>query len=128
MLVRFTKSNDLKQILARSGARVEPEPARFQVKWAGVGAIKGKWPAPEPESELKCFESFAPEQRQEPFKFSRLHQLWRDSLCYLVPRLHLLVFAMRNEICPKCKRFFALSKPDLVTCYAIAVFSTRFRD
>jgi len=40
----------------------------------GVGAVDGKWPALEPESELKSFENLAPEQEPEPLKFSRLHQ------------------------------------------------------
>jgi len=50
------------------------EPAKFRLKGSGVGglgAIKGKWPAPEPESELKSYENLAPEQ--EPLIFSRLH-------------------------------------------------------
>jgi len=47
-------------------------PAKFRSKGAGVGAIKGKWPAP--ESELRNFENLA--QEPEPLKFSRLHQPW----------------------------------------------------
>jgi len=50
------------------------EPAKFRSKGAGVGVIKGKWPAP--ESELRSFENLALEQEPEPLKFSRLHQLW----------------------------------------------------
>jgi len=50
------------------------EPAKFRSKGAGVGVIKGKWPPPEPESELRSFENLPPEQ--EPLKFSRLHQTW----------------------------------------------------
>jgi len=30
---------------------VEPEPTKFRSKGAGVGAIKGTWPAPELELE-----------------------------------------------------------------------------
>jgi len=52
----------------------EPEPAKFRSK--GVGAIKRKWPAPEPESELRSFENLVPEQGPEPLKFSRLYQPW----------------------------------------------------
>jgi len=52
----------------------EPQPAKFRTKWSGVGAIKGKWPAP--ESELRSFENLAPEQEPEPLKFNRLHQPW----------------------------------------------------
>jgi len=54
--------------------RAEPEPAKFRSKQAGVGAIKGKWPAQEPELELRSFENLAPEQESEPLKFSQLHQ------------------------------------------------------
>jgi len=54
-----------------SGARAEQEPAKFRSKGAGVVAIKGKWPAPEPESELRSFENLAPEQEPEPLKFSQ---------------------------------------------------------
>jgi len=57
-----------------SGAGAEPEPAKFRLKGAGVGAIKGKWPAPEPKSELRSFENLTPEQEPELLKFSRLHQ------------------------------------------------------
>jgi len=54
---------------------VEPDPAKFRLKGAGVGAaIQGKWPAPELESELRNFENLAPEQEPEPLKFSLLHQ------------------------------------------------------
>jgi len=53
-----------------SGAGVEPELAKFRLKGAGVGAMKGKWPA----SELRSFKNLAPEQEPEPLKFSRLHQ------------------------------------------------------
>jgi len=35
--------------------------------------MKGKWPAPEPESELRSHENHA--QEPEPLKFSRLQQL-----------------------------------------------------
>jgi len=48
----------------------ELEPAKFRSKGAGVGAIKGKRPAPEPE--LISFVNLASEQ--EPLKFSRIHQ------------------------------------------------------
>jgi len=71
ILFRYTKINDLQQILVWSGAGAEPEPEKFRSK--GVGAMKGKWPAPEPESELRSFENLAPEQEQEPLKFSWLH-------------------------------------------------------
>jgi len=53
---------------------VEPEPAKFRSKGTGVGAIKGKWPAP--ETDLRSFQTLAQEQEPEPLKFSRLHQLW----------------------------------------------------
>jgi len=59
-------------MLVRSGAGVEPEPAKFRSKGAVVGAIKGKWPAP--ESELRSFKNLAPEQEPEALKFSRIHQ------------------------------------------------------
>jgi len=55
-------------------ARAEQEPAKFRSKAAGVGAINGKWPAPEPESELSSFENLAPEQDPEPLKYNRFHQ------------------------------------------------------
>jgi len=51
---------------------MEPEPAKFKSKGAGVGATKGKCPAP--ESELRIFEILAPKQEPEPLKFSRLNQ------------------------------------------------------
>jgi len=41
---------------------VKPEPAKFRPKGSGVGAIKEKWPAPEPELELRSFENLAPEK------------------------------------------------------------------
>jgi len=44
-------------------------------KKAGVGVIKGKWPASKPESGLRSFEHLAPEQEPEPLKFNRLQQL-----------------------------------------------------
>jgi len=53
---------------------VEPESTKFRSKGAEVGAMKGKWPAPDPESELRSFENLAPEQKPEPLKFSRLNQ------------------------------------------------------
>jgi len=56
---RYTKINDLKQTLDWT----EPEPAKFRSKGAGVGAIEGNWSAPEPESELRSFENFAPDQK-----------------------------------------------------------------
>jgi len=43
-------------------------PAKFRSK--GVGAIEGKWPAADPESELRSFENLALEQEPEPLKFS----------------------------------------------------------
>jgi len=74
ILFRYTKINDLYQILVRSGAGAEP--AKFRSKGSGVGAIKGKWPPPEPESELRSFENLDLEQEPEPLKFSRLYQPW----------------------------------------------------
>jgi len=71
---RYTKINDLYEILVRSG--IEAEPVKFRSKGAGIGTIKGKWPAPEPESKLRSFENLGPEQEPEPLKFSRLHQPW----------------------------------------------------
>jgi len=62
------------KFFVQSGAEAEPEAAQFRPKRAGVGVIKGKWPAPEPESELGNFENLAPET--EPLKFSRLYQPW----------------------------------------------------
>jgi len=50
------------------------EPAKFRSKGAGVGVIKGKWPAP--DSKLRSFENLDPEQDPEPLKFSRLHHPW----------------------------------------------------
>jgi len=41
-IFRYTKINDLSQILVQSGAGAEPEPAKFRSKGAGVGTIKGK--------------------------------------------------------------------------------------
>jgi len=59
----------------RSQSRAGAKLAKFRSKGAGVGAVKGKWPAP--DSELRSFENLAPEeQAQEPLKFSRLHQPW----------------------------------------------------
>jgi len=51
-------------------------PTNFRSKGAGVGAIKGKWPAPDPKLELRSFENLALEQKPKPLKFSRLHQPW----------------------------------------------------
>jgi len=61
IIFQYTKINDFLE-------------QRFRFKGAGVGAIKGKWAAPEPESELRSFENLAPEQESEPLTFSRLHQ------------------------------------------------------
>jgi len=40
VLFRYTKINDLQQILVGAEARAEPEPAKFKLKGAGVGAEK----------------------------------------------------------------------------------------
>jgi len=37
----------------------EPVPAKFKSKGAGVRSIKGKWPAPDLESELRSFETLS---------------------------------------------------------------------
>jgi len=50
------------------------KPAKFRSKGAGVGVIKGKWPAPESESELRSFENLALEQEPKPEKCSRFHK------------------------------------------------------
>jgi len=57
---------------AKKLAEPEPAKAKFRSKGAEVGVIKGKWPAPKPESELRSFKNLA--QEPEPLKFSRLHQ------------------------------------------------------
>jgi len=53
---------------------VEPEPAKFKSKEAGVGAIKEKWPAPDSGVGADNFRKPCSRTGYELLKLSWLHQ------------------------------------------------------
>jgi len=52
--------------------------------------MKGKWSAPEPESELRSFENLSPEQEPEQLKFSRRHQPWSKHTVLMMSEVQVL--------------------------------------